>query len=110
MSDAAGENDSQLPEYVIRAEEVLMDWGTSSPLDCMEASDEKPPERRLQILDREIQYHLGAFTAALHTCNSLYKIEGIENRYYPEVNPPWLPEAVERKEDLQQLVGDGDGG
>lgn len=69
----------------------------------MKQSEDKSPERKLEIFKGELQYHLGAFYSAEHTCNALYKIEG-HDRYYTENFPPWMEEAVEYKEDLQEQV------
>lgn len=97
-----------IPEYILEAEYNLWDWSWSDPLDCMKQSADKSAQRKYHILDREIQYHLGAWTAAQHTCNALYKIEGIEGRYYPKHHPPWLKDAVRRKDELYNEAYDED--
>lgn len=66
----------------------------------MQQSKDKFTERKLEIFNAELQYHMGAFFAAQLICNSLYKIEGFD-RYYDKHHPPWMSEAIEYKQNLK---------
>lgn len=96
---------SDVPEYIKEAEHEFVYWATNSPVSCMEASKDKPPERKAKIFESELQYHLGAFTGAQHTCHALYS-EGGYDRYYSEAFPPWMEEAVEYQKELQEQIED----
>lgn len=95
----------EVPEYVTEAEKELWDWGTRSPLACVTAFERDSPEEELKILENEIQYHLGAFTAAEFTLNRLYNVAGMEERFYDEP-VPWLEEAVEYQRELEEEIED----
>ena len=95
-----------VPQHVIEAEYTLWGWGTASPVDCMEASKDKNPRDKLNIFKHELKYHMGAFFAAESICNSLYALEGLDNRQYPEHHPPWMEESIEYQKELQEVIDD----
>lgn len=95
-----------LPPFIESAERVFVDWATSNPLDCCD-DDYKhfELEDRINIIAKELQYHLGSVNAAHSICNSLYKDAGIDDRYvnmHREQTHPWLKDCVEEMNRLEE--------
>lgn len=90
------------PEHVIAAESTVMDWGTRNPVDCARYDHGDLTVRKT---DLEIQYHTGAYTAAVGTLRALYTIERIDRKHLIPDSPPWLEDANESR---RQLLDGGD--
>lgn len=97
---------NDVPEHVIEVEKELWHWGSHGPVDCIAEAEFASADERRRAFDSELQYHLGAYTAAQSACNVLYSLEDINDRYYDELHPPWMADAMAYREQLSNRVDD----
>lgn len=90
---------NDVPPAVIEAEQAVFDWGSFSPVSCLEAGDDGPAPREWEM---EFHYHRGKYDAAASICNRLYDVYGID-RDLPS-DPPWVEGAIAYRN--QQVGGE----